>query len=129
VLVTLALSGTANAQRSESAAAECFKRGSHPEQRECLLERERKADAGRAAAEQTLLDTIRASGEDPSTVQRVTDLLAKAFTEYQAYRAIHCDAVASLALGGNGESDRRMLCHIELDIRRATELKAEGHGV
>jgi len=128
-LFATAVIGRANAQRSEAAAATCYKRESHADQLGCLTNLERTAHADRAAAEQALLGSIRASGEDPSINRRVTEQLEKANAEYQSYRATHCDAVAALAMGGNAASDRRMLCHIELDTRRVADLKADGHGV
>ena len=129
LLFAMAVVGGASAQRSEGAATTCYKRESHVEQIGCLAELERKAQADMVAAEQALLGSIRASSEDPSTIQRVTQQLEKAFVEYQTYRTTHCDAIAALALGGNAAPDRRMLCHIELDTRRVADLKAEGHGV
>ena len=59
----------------------------------------------------------------PEEIARTLAAFEGASREYQRYRHEQCEYVASLAFGGNGAEDRRLLCQIELDRRRTSNLK------
>jgi uncharacterized protein YecT (DUF1311 family) len=124
LLLALLCAFPADAQRAENAATQCFALSNHVEQRDCLTGLELKTDTERQAAERALEAAIRTSGEEPVLIRRTLDALAVATQKYLAYRAAQCDAIAALALGGNGAGDRQALCHIELDTRRVADLRA-----
>ena len=63
-------------------------------------------------------------GEVPDEVSRALAAFDEAAIAYQDYRKKECDYLASLAFGGNGAEDRRLLCQIELDRRRTSNLKS-----
>jgi hypothetical protein len=122
-ILALAFSMAAAAQRSESASATCYQLESHALARECLESEERKAFLDVALAERAVSNAVRGSGEDPQNIGHAIEQLKRSNAEYRTYRKRQCEAMAALALGGNAASDRRHLCHIELDTRRAADLR------
>ena len=55
--------------------------------------------------------------------QRATRELAKASRLFAQYRDSQCRWQAALAFGGNGATGRQLLCAIELNDRRAAQLR------
>jgi uncharacterized protein YecT (DUF1311 family) len=101
------------AQRNESAASNCYMQPSHAEARDCLTLKRQESEATLRKAESAALK--------PHELQLAS-------RKFAAYRHAQCEWQAALADGGNAASDRRLLCEIELNERRAAELKGTGKG-
>jgi hypothetical protein len=126
--VMLVLAGTsvsAFAQRSSSAEDSCSRAADHVGYRTCL-EALAKASLNSLALEETSTrNFLSKADETPEDIARALAAFETALQDYLHYRQTQCDYVASLAFGGNGAGDRRLLCQIELDRRRTANLKSE----
>ena len=123
--VLLVSVSTAQAQRESGAEKVCFRREGHANQSECLIDKAAQSAIDVQKAERTFLDALAKSGNPPAEIQRASLALSASSKAYESFRQIHCDFIATLALGGNGAGDRRLLCQIELDRRRLKDLRAE----
>jgi uncharacterized protein YecT (DUF1311 family) len=100
----------------------CAAAASHVEQRECLERKMKISLAALQAAEKSLSSKLRDIDQEP--VQKLHAVAAaqtdaRAFTNYAEK---HCEAFAALAYGGNSQGDRRLACHIELNMVRTRQL-------
>jgi hypothetical protein len=121
----LSLSSTAESQRAPDVEAACYANAGHADARDCLAARAAEAGSRLKNAEYTFKDGLAKSSADPAEITRAVTAFNLASQQYQRYRKDQCDFVATLAFGGNGGSDRRLLCQIELDNRRLTDLASE----
>jgi len=115
------------AQRAADAEAECYKLVGHVSARECLGRHEAESATLVEKAERDLLVSLRQESKDPGDASRAVEALDLSARQYKLYRKSQCDLVASLALGGNSATDRRLLCQIDLDKRRVADLTRELH--
>ena len=67
------------------------------------------------------------STNQPAEIAQAVAAFDRASRQYRQYRKYQCDSVATLAFGGNGAGDRRLLCQIDLDTRRIGDLADERH--
>jgi hypothetical protein len=130
VSVLLAISAVvaaspAFAQRSAAADTACYKASSHADAQTCL---ERRADASARrvrAAEQLFREALAKTDQEPGDIAAALAAFEAASKEYWQFRNILCEVPAKLAFGGNAASDRRYLCQIEMDERRARDIERD----
>ena len=125
VVAAVLVSSAAYAQRSVAAAQLCFKAVGHADQKSCLLQRALQSEESLRAVEAAFRDRIMQSGEDRPAKARALEAFDQASAQYRKYRERQCYFLATLAFGGNGAGDRRLLCRIELDGRRGLDLENE----
>jgi uncharacterized protein YecT (DUF1311 family) len=114
----------ASAQRDTLAQEQCFKVASHAEARACLEAQSKQSDLALKKAESSLRSALAQWDQETQYKSRSTAQVERAAATFQRYRESQCEFQASLAAGGNGSGDRRLLCHIELNRRRVAELQA-----
>ena len=122
--VSLTVPVAASAQRSASAADQCYKLAGHADQRKCLEERALQSVKAARDAEAKSKAALEHWTEEPFSRTRSAALFKKASATYERWRTAQCEAVASIAAGGNAARDRRLLCEIELNERRTEDLTA-----
>jgi uncharacterized protein YecT (DUF1311 family) len=113
------------AQRSAEAASACYRSADHASALDCLTKYVATSSALVEKAERKALETLAKNSESPADLSRAIEALNASARQYQLYRRTQCEFVALLAFGGNGESDRRLLCQIDLDDRRVADLARE----
>ena len=115
----------ASGQRAKGPASFCYKRQSHVAALGCLEGRAQTSAAKLDSAESVLRSAVASRDEDQA--ERDLELAAfdAAAAAFRAYREKQCAFVASLAAGGNGAADRRLLCEIELNHLRTNNLAGE----
>jgi uncharacterized protein YecT (DUF1311 family) len=124
-VAVVSASSLALSQRAPEAETACSSTTGHADARDCLIRRAAHAASLVADAERTFKTVLSTSAEDPIEISRAVTAFERASQQYDRYRKDQCDFVAALALGGNGASDRRLLCQIELDNRRVADLAQE----
>jgi uncharacterized protein YecT (DUF1311 family) len=120
-MVVLRVPFAVSAQRSKTAEDLCYKIEGHTDQRTCLDAQGQRSANALQAAEARLLAALKAWDQEPSYRSRAASLLSASATSFSQWRSSQCEVVASLAAGGNSAGDRRELCEIELNDRRARE--------
>ena len=125
-LAAVVLFGSSTAvvgQRSGWAERSCFHAVGHADLRACLEGWAKVSANALAAEEKSSREYLATVDQVPDDVSRALAAFEDASQAYRIYREKECDYVASLAFGGNGAGDRRLLCRIDLDRRRASDLK------
>jgi hypothetical protein len=123
-IVFLLLPCLATAQRNAEADAMCFGLASHAEARKCLITAEAKSEQRLMQAEKDLVGVLGKWDEDEVYKKRSVAAHRLAISEFSRMREAQCDFLATLAAGGNGAGDRRLLCRIELNERHTLDLRA-----
>jgi hypothetical protein len=124
VLLAAAISVSALAQRSSPAEKLCIAKQSHAEARACL-EAEAEATARSVQdAESSALAALDRWNEEPNYKSNSAAALRESSKAFAQMRSVQCGYLASLAAGGNGAGDRRLLCEIALNERRVADLRA-----
>jgi len=118
----LAISVSAFAQRNLSASTECYKSGGHADARDCLEQKAEQSSASLQLTEKSFNIFLGSWDQEQQYKSEVANWLASSSSLFQQYRQSQCELQASLAAGGNGASDRRLLCVIELNEKRSLEL-------
>jgi uncharacterized protein YecT (DUF1311 family) len=113
------------AKAADPAAEQCFNLSSHAEVRECLESRERESAAVVGRTEEAFRVTLASWDQEPPFKTRTRANLDASVEAFRRHRAAQCELHASLAAGGNAASDRRLLCAIELNEKRVTQLQNE----
>ena len=128
LLFPLVLLSAAAATRAEDRyewLARCASGTSHVEQRSCLEEKVKESLAGLDSAQKELMVKLRRA-DQKSRQKHAAIAAAQADAQgYVAYATKHCEAFASLAYGGNSQQDRRLACHIEMNLIRAAQVGKE----
>jgi uncharacterized protein YecT (DUF1311 family) len=122
--VLLGGSLTASAQRSGWAEESCARAASHVELRRCLELWEVASRNSLTVEEKHSRAYLSKADQTPDEISRALAAFDAASMAFRDYRKKECDYLASLAFGGNGAEDRRLLCKIELDRRRTSNLKS-----
>lgn len=113
------------AQAAGPTAEQCFKLPSHAEARACLESRERESATVLGRTEEAFRVALAGWDQDPPFKARAHADFDASVKEFRGYRAAQCELYASLAAGGNATGDRRLLCAIELNEQRVTQLHEE----
>lgn len=113
------------AQATGPAAEQCFNLPSHAEARACLETRERESAAALGSTEEAFRVALASWNQEPPFKIRARANFDASVKTFRRHRAAQCELHASLAAGGNATSDRRLLCTIELNERRVTQLQEE----
>jgi len=113
------------AQRSAFAEKRCAESPSHIEMRDCLEQLDAQSRREVEEAQRELLAELRRWDREPEYRQATADALGLAISRFGPFRDAQCEYVASLAMGGNAASDRRLLCLIDLNEQRARQLRLE----
>lgn len=113
----------AAAQRRAMAGDECFSLGGHADARACLEHRAHQSRLAREQAETSFRDTLSRWDEEPQYKSVAARRLRESIANFLGYERSQCELQASLAAGGNGAGDRRLLCVIELNETRAASLR------
>jgi len=122
VLAFLAV-GPAVAQRDADADRLC-EPGSHAEQRACLVAEADKSEKRLAQEESAARIALLKMNENEPERTRAVEEFDRSVLEFRRFRSAQCEFVASLAYGGNGQGDRRLLCQIDLNNARIRYLPA-----
>ncbi len=122
-LVLLAI--PCHAQRSTQSEAACFALGSQADARYCLDARAKQSDADLKNAEAKFALAIEKWDQESAYKIATKRLNATARAAYKKYRQEQCDLYVSMAGGGNGAGDRKLLCYIELNRRRIADLNGQ----
>jgi uncharacterized protein YecT (DUF1311 family) len=120
----LLLPDGARAQRNAPAEEQCFELGSHAESRACLEVLARQSADEVKLAEIALRAALQRWDQEPEHRSRSLAALRASSLSFARHRQAQCEFLSSLAAGGNGADDRRLLCQIELGQRRVSELRA-----
>lgn len=112
------------AQTNAAAAQSCFSEPSHADARACLEARLKSSADAMQKAEAMAFAALERWGEEPHYKSQSAAALRASSVAFVRMRATQCEFAASLAAGGNGATDRRLLCEIELNERRSAELRA-----
>jgi uncharacterized protein YecT (DUF1311 family) len=123
IFLLLTACGSAHAQRSERAEAACQTNPSHADIRECLIAERRKSDWALRDAEAAAMARANRAADTHADRQRATREFVKAARQFVQYREAQCRWQAAVAFGGNAATDRQLLCAIELNDRRAAQLR------
>lgn len=107
------------------ASEQCFNLPSHAEARACLEVRERASAGTLGRAEEAFLLALSNWDQEPNFKARARSNFKASAASFSRYRSAQCELQASLAAGGNAAGDRRLLCAIELNEQRATQLQSE----
>lgn len=122
-LISIIFAIPAMAQSSEMAVAQCLKLPSHAESRACLEAKVKESDSILDHTETAFLSTLTHWDEEAQYKSRSVTQLQASVSKFAQYRESQCEFLSSLAAGGNGAGDRRLLCHIGLNQRRIAELR------
>ena len=124
ILPLRALPAIAQAQRSAEAEDLCFGQASHPEIRACLKVQAKASEQALRAAEANVLAALERWEQEPSYKSRGKEALKASSRAFDRMRQAQCEFQATLAAGGNGSGERRLLCEVELNRQRVAELQA-----
>lgn len=117
------------ASAADVSSEPCSQPSSHVEQRSCLESLLRETDARLVHAEQTTVAKLAAWDEEKEYRSKSQKALLASNSVFRVYRASQCDFVWSLAAGGNGASDMRLSCAIELTENRIRQLDEYSRGL
>jgi len=109
-------------------AGECSNATSHVEQRSCLEAQFREAEKRLTLTEQSTMAKIAAWDEDTGYRSASKKALSASNSAFRKYRANQCEYEWSLAAGGNGATDMRLSCAIELTQSRIKLLEDSAAG-
>ena len=114
---------SALAQSSAPGEKQCFRKPSHVEARACLEEQAKQSAMSVKQAESNVRSSLAKWDQEPSYKSRSTSELEAASLQFVRFRDSQCAFHASMAAGGNGAGDRRLLCEIELNNRHIADLQ------
>jgi hypothetical protein len=117
------------AQAAAPAAEQCFKLPSHADARACLESREKESAAALVRTEEAFRVALASWDQEPPFKTRARANFDASVETFHRHRAAQCELHASLAAGGNATGDRRLLCAIELNEQRVTQLQTEMGGL
>jgi hypothetical protein len=106
-------------------AEQCFNLPSHAEARECLESRERESVAVVGRTKDAFRVALASWDQEPRIRTQARANFDASVETFRRHRAAQCELTASLAAGGNAASDRRLICGIELNEQRVTQLQSE----
>lgn len=122
--LTYMMVGAASANADPCAGA-----SSHAEERSCLESMFGEAEKRLVKAEVRTAAKIAAWDEEPEYRNKSRKALLAANLAFRKYRASQCEYAWTLAAGGNGATDMRLTCAIELTESRITQLDAYATGL
>ena len=117
------VSASASAQEAAAARQECSDGRSHVEMRACLQAKAQTSAGELRKAEDEMRRSLMAWREEPIHVKRSLSEFEASLKQFSRYRQQHCELVASLAAGGNGQGDLRLSCIYELNAKRMAQLQ------
>lgn len=123
VALAFLAAGPAVAQRDADADRLC-EPGSHVEQRACLAVEAHKSELRLAKAETDARSALVTVDQNEPERDHAVHQFDRSVPQFRRYRATQCDFIASLAYGGNGQGDLRLLCQIDLNNARIRYLRA-----
>ena len=103
---------------AHATADRCSEATSHVEQRSCLQAQFNEAEKRLAQAERAVIAKIAVWDEDLEYRLESKKALAASNSAFRKYRTNQCEYAWSLAAGGNGATDMRLSCAIELTESR-----------
>lgn len=109
--------------QSEKAIRACNGIKSHVEERACLLKLAEKSNQGLKAAENKLLSKIALWNEELDYKNHTRLQFISTTKVFAKFLAEQCRFEASLAAGGNGAEDMRLVCLIENNNKRIVEIR------
>ena len=112
----------AYAQDRFATLAECATGSSHADQRVCLERKMKESLSALGEAQKKLMLELRNVSEEAAKKQRAVSAAKTDAQGFVTYASRHCEAFAALAYGGNSQQDRRLACHIELNVIRAEQV-------
>lgn len=110
-------------------ADRCSDESSHAEQRDCLESMFRETEERLIQAEKRTVAKITVWDENLDYRTKSRKALSASNLAFRKYRASQCEFAWSLAAGGNGATDMRLSCAIELTEGRIRQLDAYAAGL
>jgi uncharacterized protein YecT (DUF1311 family) len=110
-------------QRNSNAEEKCFRLDSHAEARTCLEASEKESAVLLGRAEVAFRSALTQWDEVPQIRDQALAAFDDSIVAFRHYRKTQCEVQASLAAGGNSANDRRLLCLIELNMERTSQLE------
>jgi|SRR5471030_212542 len=107
---------------AETPGRPCSEAPSHVEQRSCLESRYQKAEANLVRVENRYIENLTRWKEEPEIRLQSHKAFEASISAFRAYRSSQCEYFWTLAADGNGASDMRLSCAIELTESRIKQL-------
>ena len=123
LIVAAFMSISASAQEGAATRTECSGKESHVEMRACL---QIKADTSARElrnAENEMRKLLATWDQEPSYIKQSTSEFESSVKQFSRFRAQQCGFIASLAAGGNSQSDLRLSCIYELNTKRIAQIQ------
>lgn len=117
------------AEAAYANAGPCSGAASHVEERSCLESMLGEAEKRLVKAEVRTAAKIAAWDEEAVYRNKSRKALSAANLAFRKYRASQCEYAWSLAAGGNGATDMRWSCAVELTESRIRQLDAYAAGL
>jgi uncharacterized protein YecT (DUF1311 family) len=114
---------SAFAQDSAEGRTECSTKPSHPEMRACLQSKVKASSNELRQAENEMRKALKASDQEPADIKRSNIKFNSSIKQFIRFRRQHCEFIASLSFGGNGQGDLRMSCIFELNAKRIIQIQ------
>ncbi len=114
---------------SEIEIRKCAESESHADQRTCLSSLAKSVETKLRIAEAHAFEMIERWDEDVGYRSKSKQLLFLSITTFKKYRNEQCSFIHSLAAGGNGATDMRLPCSVELTEQRITQLNEFSSGL
>jgi len=118
-----------NVQAAHAQADQCSKASTHVEERKCLEALASEADNRLAQAEKNAIGMIAEWDEEPAYRSQAKKALEASNLAFRKYRTSQCGFAWSLAAGGNGATDMRLSCAIELTENRVRLIESSSHSL
>lgn len=117
------------AMAAEISHRPCADASSHVEQRSCLEALYQKTDASLIQVEKSYIEKLANWDGEQHYRLRSRKAFKDSISAFRAYRSSQCEYFWSLAAGGNGATDMRLSCAIELTESRIKQLDEYSKGI
>jgi uncharacterized protein YecT (DUF1311 family) len=117
------------AMATEMSPRPCAEAPSHVEQRSCLDSLYQKTDASLIQVEKSFIEKLANWDEEPHYRLQSRKAFKASISAFRAYRSSQCEYFWTLAAGGNGATDMKLSCAIELTESRIKQLDEYSRGI
>ena len=102
---------------------ECSSKGSHVEMRACLQTKANDSLNELRKAEDDMRKALAGWNQDTEDIRQSISRFDTSVKQFNLFRKLQCEFIASLAAGGNGQGDLRLSCIYELNENRITQIE------
>lgn len=118
-----------SAMAAETSPRPCSEAPSHVEQRSCLESLYQKTEARLVQVEKNYFEKLAKWDEEPHYRLQSRKAFEASVSAFKAYRKSQCEYFWTLTAGGNGATDMRLSCAVELTEDRIKQLDEYSHGL